>query len=358
MASRYYVRRARGGKDDAAIETALEDKWDAIRRGDKVQIEPSSLRRSHRPGKDRVDIQPDHVDFLEKNDYTQSPVPIQAAVRVLHAQGLFARFHIAVSEDTLSIQAITTERAGIEVRSAEGVASQRELATMGSTGPVPAPEQPCEAIHEALETLPLLDSPVEVPFADGLYFFYEEGEFSDHAPNGRIVRVGNHPRRQGGLVSRLRMHYSGNKNSSVFRKFLGGALLRRANPADPCLSPAPGKGHWESGNAKACLRCRPTEARVSELLRQRLRFRCVRVPDMTERNRLEALLVATVAACDVCRPSPSWLGLQAYSEKVRASGLWNSQYVGGTTIDGSTLGRFQELVSASLEPFGRLKKNM
>ena len=220
------------------------------------------------------------------------------------------------------------------------------------------PEQACQAIHNALEMLPLLTSPADVSFGDGLYFFYEEGEASDHAPNGRIVRVGNHPRKQGGLVSRLGMHYSGNKNSSVFRKFLGGALLRRDNPSNPCLSPAPGKGHWENGNAKACARCRPTEARVSDLLRQRFTFRCVSVPHKEERNRLEALLVATLSACDVCRPSPSWLGLQAYSGKVRASGLWNSQHVGGTTIDGSTLGRFQELVSASLEPFGRLKKNM
>lgn len=219
------------------------------------------------------------------------------------------------------------------------------------------PEEACAAIHDALSPLPLRTSPVDVPFGDGLYFFYEEGETSGHAPNGRIVRVGNHPRRQGGLVSRLRMHYSGNKNSSVFRKFLGGALLRRDNPSNPCLSPAPGKGHWENGNAKACPRCRPTEAGVSELLRQRFAFRSVWVPDKAERNGLEALLVATLAACRVCRPSSSWLGQYAYSEKVHASGLWNSQYVGGTTIDGSTLSRFQELVSASL-PFRRLKKNM
>jgi hypothetical protein len=219
-------------------------------------------------------------------------------------------------------------------------------------------QEACAALHEVLDALPQLVSPAQVPFADGLYFFYEEGETSGHAPNGRIVRVGNHPRKQGWLVSRLRMHYSGNKNSSVFRKFLGGALLRRDNPSNPCLSPAPGKGHWENGNAKACPRCRPTEARVSELLRQRFTFRCVRVPDLVERTGFEALLVATLAACEVCCPSSSWLGLYAYSEKVRASGLWNSQYVGDATIDQSNLGRFQELVSASVEPFTRLKKNI
>lgn len=226
-------------------------------------------------------------------------------------------------------------------------AANASKAAPSSGGSAVTPEEACKAIHEALETLPPLSSPDEVPFADGLYLFYEEGEASNHGPKGRIVRVGNHPRKQGGLVSRLRMHYSGSKNSSVFRKFLGGALLRRANPNDPCLSSGPGKGHWENGKAKTFPRCKPTEAQVSQLLRQRFTFRCVRIPDRDERNRLEGTLVATLAACQTCRSSASWLGLHAYSEKVRASDLWNSQYVGDPTIDQSSLARFLTLVSAS-----------
>ena len=208
-------------------------------------------------------------------------------------------------------------------------------------------QKACEAIHEALLSKPLLTSPGQVPFADGLYFFYEEGEPCNHGSEGRIVRVGNHPRSQGGLVNRLRMHYSGNKNSSVFRKFLGGALLRKGNPNDPCLLPGPGKGHWEKQDAKTCSCCGPTEARVSDLLRQRFAFRCVWIPDKNERNELEALLVATLATCALCQPSSSWLGQHAYSEKVRASGLWNSQYVGDPTINQLTLGRFLKLAAAS-----------
>jgi len=209
------------------------------------------------------------------------------------------------------------------------------------------PEEACKEIHRALLAKPLRTSPSQVPFAEGLYFFYEQGEVSNHGPKGRIVRVGNHPRSHGGLVNRLKMHYSGNKNSSVFRKFLGGALLRKANPNDPCLAPAPGKGHWEKQDTKACSRCGPTAARVSDLLRQRFAFRCVWIPNMNERNELEALLVATLAACGLCQPSSSWLGQYGYSEKVRASGLWNSQYVGDPTSDQLTLGRFLKLVAAS-----------
>jgi hypothetical protein len=51
----------------------------------------------------------------------------------------------------------------------------------------------------------------------------------------RIVRVGTH-REQDNLQRRLRYHYSGNKNGSVFRKHIGGAILAQADPNDPRLS--------------------------------------------------------------------------------------------------------------------------
>ena len=215
----------------------------------------------------------------------------------------------------------------------------------------PAAGGACDQIHSALEKLPLLTSPGEVPFDDGLYFFYEDGETSEHGAHGRVVRVGNHPRSSGGLRKRLRQHYSGRKNGSVFRKLLGGALLRRRDPKSPCLLPAPGKGHWEHHKEKTCQECRPLEEEVSQLLRRSFRFRCVMVEDREERNELEAALIATLAACPMCGPSTSWLGRYAYSDKVRSSGLWNSNHVGGPTITGHQLARFQGLVEASLEAF-------
>jgi hypothetical protein len=212
-------------------------------------------------------------------------------------------------------------------------------------------EEACREIHSALRALPLLASPAEVPFRDGLYFFYEDGERSEHAADGRVVRVGNHPGSVGGLVQRLGNHYSGRKNGSVFRKFLGGALLRRRTPDSPCLAPSPGKGHWEHQNDKACERCRPLEEEVSQLLRSSFRFRCVEVVDQAERNELESVLIATLAACPVCGPSATWLGRHAYSDKVRSSGLWNSDDVGGPTITAHPLERFQSLAQATLEAF-------
>lgn len=182
-------------------------------------------------------------------------------------------------------------------------------------------EEICRYVHELLDTLPVYTKPNQVPFTNGLYFFYEKGEVSIHAPNGRIVRLGNHPYSSNGLIRRLQLHYSGNKNSSVFRKFLGGALMRRANPDHPCLL------HWEKQGEPTCQLCKGVEKDVSNLLRSNFYFRCVKIEDMVLRNSLERKLIATISLCKICKPSNSWLGRYAYSDVVRSSGLWNTDYV-------------------------------
>lgn len=202
----------------------------------------------------------------------------------------------------------------------------------------------CCEIHRLLESLPAYSSPHEVPFTDGLYFMYEAGETSEHAPRGRIVRVGSHLVK-GGLVRRLRQHYSGRKNGSVLRRLLGGALIRRANPQSPCLTPEPGKGHWEQQGAETCSDCENIEAKVSTLLASSFRFRCVEIQNPEERNRFEASLVATLATCPVCEPSQDWLGLYAYPNKVHKSGLWNNKLVDGLTLKQEDLNSFVEHVA-------------
>lgn len=112
----------------------------------------------------------------------------------------------------------------------------------------------------------------------------------------------------------------------MFRKFLGGATMRRRDENDPCLRPGPGQGHWEKQDAKTCSRCRSIEQDVSRLLRERFRFRCVEVVDRGERNRLEEGIIAALAGCPRCEPSSGWLGRYAYNPDVGESGLWNSSY--------------------------------
>jgi hypothetical protein len=211
-------------------------------------------------------------------------------------------------------------------------------------------EAACARLHELLGTLPRYSNPVQVPFDDGLYFFYEQGETSPHAPDGRIVRIGNHPHSNHRLTNRLREHYQarfGAKNSSVFRRYLGGALIRMGDESSPCLGPTPGLGHWERQYQVPCALCAPYEAKVTTLLRDWFRFRCVRIEDQLLRNELEARLIATVGACRQCQPSGGWLGRFAYPPQVRASGLWNSQHLGGPTVGEGLLDRFGERVSES-----------
>lgn len=89
----------------------------------------------------------------------------------------------------------------------------------------------------------------------------------------RIVRVGTH-REDGRFRDRIRQHYGnsgslgGNKNGSVFRKHLGGALLRRSNQRDPRL-----KDWLRQGGPSF----EQVEAMVSLLLRDEFSFVCFRV---------------------------------------------------------------------------------
>jgi len=211
-------------------------------------------------------------------------------------------------------------------------------------------EDACGKIHALLTRLPIYHSPNEVGFKNGLYFFYEDGERDKHGlREGRIVRVGNHPRAQNGLIQRLSNHYSGNKNGSVFRRLLGGALIRRTSPRSPCLAPCPGKGHWERQNSTACANCNKLEAEVSAYIRRHCHFRCVAIINRQQRNRFEALLIATIAQCSRCTPSKSWRGWRAYPQEVRSASLWNVQHVGDQAITLNDLRVFAKLVHRSVK---------
>ena len=182
-------------------------------------------------------------------------------------------------------------------------------------------EQTCSEIHRLLDSHPVFKDPKQIPHDNGLYFFYEIREISQHAPNGRIVRIGNHPRSDNRLKGRLRDHYSTGKNSSVFRKFIGGALMRKEDTTNQCLF------HWEKQDEPTCYKCKPLERNVSRNLRNNFWFRSIEIRDRELRNLLEKKLIATISSCRICKPSETWLGFFTYSENVKKSGLWNSDYV-------------------------------
>ncbi len=98
----------------------------------------------------------------------------------------------------------------------------------------------CSWLHLKLESLPIITFPFDkggLP-EKGIYFFYEDGENSDHGNglNPRIVRIGTH--KKDNFNSRISEHFLLNESKmnfnqyqpkpsdrSIFRKNLGRAIL-------------------------------------------------------------------------------------------------------------------------------------
>ena len=108
MGDYYNITKAKGGKDDFAIERGLLNKIDELRGGSEIEINID--RYSPREGKDRVDIHTNSVYFFDKKDYTHSPVAIQAAARILHKHGFRGYYRIEVSGNVVAIQHFWTEK--------------------------------------------------------------------------------------------------------------------------------------------------------------------------------------------------------------------------------------------------------
>ncbi len=119
---------------------------------------------------------------------------------------------------------------------------------------------------------------------DGIYFFFEEGEETPEGP--RIVRVGINDT-GGRFQERLTDHFHGNRRVSVFRRHLGGALLRKqAAPEVSVKRWGTGAGLPEDEVAFA-----EVETQVSGLLHHRFSFSVIPCPDASQRIKLEVWLI-------------------------------------------------------------------
>ena len=102
----------------------------------------------------------------------------------------------------------------------------------------------CSWLHSQLESLPLVKYPFDVKSlpSNGIYFFYEEGETTDHGYGliPRIVRIGTH--KENNFQTRISEHFLLNESKlnftianpkpsdrSIFRKNIGRALLNENN---------------------------------------------------------------------------------------------------------------------------------
>jgi hypothetical protein len=189
----------------------------------------------------------------------------------------------------------------------------------------------------------------------GVYFFRENGEFRSETGEGpRIVRVGTHALKTGAgtsLWTRLSQHKGqasaggGNHRGSIFRLTVGAALIRRDGYDFPT---------WGVGDrAKSDVRNgeRALECEVSKVI-GKMPFLWLSLEDQAgpgsrrgyiERNSIALLSNYQKPPLDA--PSPTWLGRYSNRERMRGSGLWNSNHV-DEIYDPAFLVEFEHLVSA------------
>jgi hypothetical protein len=182
----------------------------------------------------------------------------------------------------------------------------------------------------------------------GVYFFFEPGEMRLGSGNGlRVVRVGTHALTVGSsstLWGRLAQHRGvadgggGNHRGSIFRLVVGAALKQRDALAEPKswgVAGALAKAAQIFGVAPASLREmeRPLESAVSDHI-GRMPFLYLAIDDepgpASLRGEIERNAIALLSNFEresVDPASSDWLGGHSDRERVRASGLWNNNYV-------------------------------
>jgi hypothetical protein len=171
----------------------------------------------------------------------------------------------------------------------------------------------------------------------GIYFFFEPGEIrTDSGAGARVVRVGTHAltaTSSSTLWGRLSQHRGqaksggGNHRGSIFRLIVGASLIERKSYLFPT---------WGQGSSA------PSEVRAGELALElevskvigAMPFLWLAVDDqpgpdsargLIERNAIA--LLSNFGKAPLDPPSAGWLGHQCNREKVRKSGLWNSNHV-------------------------------
>jgi hypothetical protein len=158
----------------------------------------------------------------------------------------------------------------------------------------------------------------------GLYIMFERGE---EAHGGeRITRIGTHTG-DGNLASRLGEHfYNENKDRSIFRKNIGRAILNRRKEYSLLkqwnidLTASRSKETYLKIIDKAGMQ--KIEREVSEYIRDNISFAVIPITGKEMRLTLESRLIATVAQCEECEPSDTWLGKDSPVKKIAQSGLW------------------------------------
>lgn len=207
----------------------------------------------------------------------------------------------------------------------------------------------CARLHEIFNGLERHQFPFDqgsIP-KNGIYILFENGERA-HGDRDRIVRIGTHTG-QGNLPKRLIEHFlNEKKDRSIFRKNIGRALLQKrqdpfAEQWEIDLTTSAAKRRY-SGKINV-ERLSEAEKYVSAIIRNTFTFCVFPVEDKQQRLVLEELIIATVNRCDVCGPSPAWLGNHSPKDQIRQSGLWLIQGLHGRVMDRTKLEMLEKMIA-------------
>ena len=144
---------------------------------------------------------------------------------------------------------------------------------------------------------------------NGVYIMFENGETAHPCDfNERIVRIGI-SERPDRLPRRLKSHYNGTVDTSVFRKHIRTAIAERDGIAVDKV----------------------TEQQISDYIRKNITFVVIEVNDNEKRKELEKALITAVAQCPECNASDKWLGKYCAAPKIRNGKLWNVEHLNSKT---------------------------
>lgn len=175
----------------------------------------------------------------------------------------------------------------------------------------------------------------------GIYFFFANDEWREVGSSLRITRIGTHALKDGSsttLWDRLITHRGfnrgsfpdgGNQRGSVFRRIVGESIIKKKGLEDDFP-------HWSEGSS-ASRDIRENEyemeKRVSSYIRD-LPFLWLKIKDEPGPNSDSGYIEKNSIALtsnyrkDTMDPrDDGWLGYHSPKEKIRRSGLWNSDHV-------------------------------
>ena len=205
----------------------------------------------------------------------------------------------------------------------------------------------CPWLHEILKKQTLFKHPFDLSQLpqNAIYFFYEDGEkCQGSTSNQRIVRIGT--AKQENFRSRIFEHYLFDEKKlifdayqpkpsdrSIFRKNIGRAILNRKGDEylfiwDIDFTKIKNRNKYQYFRDMA--KEQDIEKEISNILRTTFSFRYLILENEFQRIGpcgLENRLIGSVSNCSCCKPSSEWLGNYSPINKIRISGLWQTQHL-------------------------------